>query len=229
MSKRKSVAFPDIQFKDPQLAAFAQGVRAALNELQQTQAFLRGGPTKAALTKVSAADYDITWSTDVVTPGSVWRAGVGPPAASLGVDGDFYLNEVTGDVYEKEAGAYVFIATFKGAKGDKGDKGDKGGVGPAGVGLPGAPGRRGWDGEDGTAGKVMQQVLGSTADSSPAYRIQADTPHFWRTLDFVRGITIIGVRVVGPAQVFLPHALPIDQVIAVKDELGSGAITVKVY
>lgn len=37
--------------------------------------------------------------------GSVWRSGTGAPAGALGVVGDWYLDDATGDVYEKTGGA----------------------------------------------------------------------------------------------------------------------------
>lgn len=230
MSKRKSVAFPDIQFDDERLNRLKDVVRSLLSEVQQVQAFLRAGAAGAVLFKNTPADYDISWVVDPPgTQGTVWRTGAGVPLNSLGNNGDFYLNSINGAVYEKVAGAYVYIATFQGPQGDQGDPGDPGIPGPPGSSSPGPPGRRGDEGERGERGLLMQQALGSSADSSPIYKIQTDTPHFWRTLDFVRGVTIIGVRVVGPSNVYLPHGLPIDQIIAVKDESGSGAITVKVY
>lgn len=93
----------------------------------------------------------------------------------------------------------------------------------------GAPGFKGEEGERGEAGRIMQQSLGSSADSSPIYKIQADTPHYWVPGDFVRGVNIIGVRVVGPSSVFLPHGVPIEQIIVIKDETGSGAVTLSIY
>lgn len=50
-------------------------------------------------------------------PGSVWRNGAGVPANSLGVNGDYYLDNTTGDVYKKEAGIYVITANIKGPTG----------------------------------------------------------------------------------------------------------------
>lgn len=67
-------------------------------------------------------------------PGSVWRDGSGAPASTLGVDGDYYLDDATGDVYLKASGAYSIVADIKGAQGDQGPKGDQGDQGPAGVG-----------------------------------------------------------------------------------------------
>ena len=53
-------------------------------------------------------------------PGSVWRNGAGIPLDSLGIDGDYYLENVTGDVYRKENGVYVYAANIKGPAGTSG-------------------------------------------------------------------------------------------------------------
>lgn len=51
------------------------------------------------------------------TPGSVWFTGVGAPAGGLGDDGDFYLDSVTGDYYEKVAGVWVLQGNLQGPAG----------------------------------------------------------------------------------------------------------------
>lgn len=56
-------------------------------------------------------------------PGSVWREGSGAPSNALGIDGDFYLDGDTGDVYEKAAGAYSVIANIEGPAGPTGPAG----------------------------------------------------------------------------------------------------------
>lgn len=53
-------------------------------------------------------------------PGSVWRDGSGVPSNGLGINGDYYLDTATGDVYEKIAGAYALQGNIKGAPGDSG-------------------------------------------------------------------------------------------------------------
>ncbi len=40
-------------------------------------------------------------SPPVTTGGSTWITGSGPPGASVGTKGDFYLDSLTGDYYEK--------------------------------------------------------------------------------------------------------------------------------
>lgn len=41
------------------------------------------------------------------TNGATWRNGSGTPSNSLGVDGDFYLDNSTGSYYKKVTGSYV--------------------------------------------------------------------------------------------------------------------------
>lgn len=67
-------------------------------------------------------------------PGSVWREGSGAPASSLGIDGDYYLDGATGDVYLRTSGAYAVVCNIKGATGATGSPGADGATGPAGVG-----------------------------------------------------------------------------------------------
>lgn len=49
--------------------------------------------------------------------GAVWRDGTGAPANGLGVNGDYYLDDATGNVYAKAAGSYSIVANIKGAAG----------------------------------------------------------------------------------------------------------------
>lgn len=53
-------------------------------------------------------------------PGSVWHTGTGVPLVGLGVNGDYYLDNATGDVYQKVAGAWVLVANIKGPQGEPG-------------------------------------------------------------------------------------------------------------
>lgn len=87
------------------------------------------------------------------TNGSVWHNGSGIPANSLGVEGDYYLNTVTGDVYLKALGSYSLIANIMGATGATGPTGATGAAGTNGAtGATGAAGSNGTNGVDGAAG-----------------------------------------------------------------------------
>ena len=57
------------------------------------------------------------------TPGSVWRNNSGPPSNFLGINGDYYLDNDNGFVYQKVANAYTQVAVIKGADGTNGTNG----------------------------------------------------------------------------------------------------------
>jgi hypothetical protein len=57
------------------------------------------------------------------TPGSVWRNGSGPPSNSVGINGDYYLNNDNGFVFQKVANVYTQVAVIKGADGTNGTNG----------------------------------------------------------------------------------------------------------
>jgi hypothetical protein len=85
--------------------------------------------------------------------GSVWRNGTGAPSNSLGVNGDYYLNDTNGDVYLKTAGTYSIVANIKGAPGTPGATGPTGPAGATGStgatgpqGIAGTPGEKWWTG-----------------------------------------------------------------------------------
>ena len=40
-----------------------------------------------------------------------------------GVDGDFYLNTTTGDIFQKQSGVWVLIGNLKGSQGPTGPTG----------------------------------------------------------------------------------------------------------
>ncbi len=72
-------------------------------------------------------------------PGATWRDGQGAPPATLGADGDYYLNAASGAVYRRAGGAYSIVASIRGP------------AGPAST-VPGPPGPQGIPGPPGPAG-----------------------------------------------------------------------------
>ena len=46
---------------------------------------------------------------------NIWLNGTGVPAAGLGNDGDYYLDDATGDYYTKVTGAWVLQGNLQGA------------------------------------------------------------------------------------------------------------------
>lgn len=65
--------------------------------------------------------------------------------------------------------------------------------------------------------------------TGPRYLTQFANEYFWVSDEFVRGHNIIGVRYSGPSFVYLPHDLPQEHVITIKDEAGVGPTTVRIY
>jgi hypothetical protein len=70
------------------------------------------------------------------TNGATWREGSGAPSDSLGVDGDFYLDTATEDVYLKAAGSYSVATNIKGSPGAAGSAGTNGATWRDGSGAP---------------------------------------------------------------------------------------------
>lgn len=79
---------------------------------------------------------------------SAWYDGNGAPADSFANNGDYYLDDLTGDVYNKQNGAYTKVAAIKGPKGDTGPQG-----------VPGADGTQGPKGDKGDTGDTGLQGL----------------------------------------------------------------------
>lgn len=63
--------------------------------------------------------------------GATWRSGSGAPADTLGKDEDYYLDEGTGDVYQRQGGSYVQVANLTGPQGPQGPQGVQGETGDA--------------------------------------------------------------------------------------------------
>jgi hypothetical protein len=70
-------------------------------------------------------------------PSTTWRNGTGAPSSGLGVDGDYYLDDATGDVYLKASGSYSIVANIKGPAGA--GSGTVTSVATSGAGISGGP------------------------------------------------------------------------------------------
>lgn len=70
------------------------------------------------------------------TPGTVMRNGTGAPSNSLGINGDYYFDGSTGNVYLKSSGAYSVVANIRGPAGSAGANGTNGNVMRNGSGAP---------------------------------------------------------------------------------------------
>ncbi len=92
--------------------------------------------------------------------GAVWRNGTGVPAGSLGIDGDYYLDISTGDVYLRAAGNYALATNILGPVGPQGPQGPQGLQGTVGATGPQGPAGSTW--RDGAG--VPADTLGADGD-----------------------------------------------------------------
>jgi hypothetical protein len=116
-------------------------------------------------------------------PGTKWYSDTGEPTSELGVDGDWYLNSASSEVYEKTdvlgSPAWTLRGSLSGMMGPQGDPGPPGNNTPIkGVdyfdGAPGAPGQNGTNGQDGAPGakgdqgtQGTQGIQGYTGETGP--------------------------------------------------------------
>jgi hypothetical protein len=69
----------------------------------------------------TAPDWTVVLSTGAAgAPGSVWYDGSGVPSGGLGINGDYYLENTSGDVYKKVTGTWGIVANIKGPVGASG-------------------------------------------------------------------------------------------------------------
>lgn len=61
---------------------------------------------------------NIKGATGAAGSATVWHDGAGAPSAGLGSDGDYYLDDTTGNVYLKSAGAWSIVANIGATAGD---------------------------------------------------------------------------------------------------------------
>ena len=94
--------------------------------------------------------------------GAALLSGVGAPSGAIGVDGDFYINTATSEIYgPKTAGSWGSPTSMIGATGPTGPAGA---IGPQGA--QGQPGQDGIDGADGAPG--ASGSAGATGPAGPA-------------------------------------------------------------
>lgn len=69
---------------------------------------------------------------DMGAAASQWFNGTGAPTSTLGGDGDYYLENATGDVYAKTGGVWNSAGNIEGPRGPAGPQGEQGPEGPPG-------------------------------------------------------------------------------------------------
>jgi hypothetical protein len=94
-------------------------------------------------------------------PCSVWYQGSSAPTVALGIDGDYYLDTLNGNVYNKQSGAWVLIANLIGPPGASGSAGTPGSVWYDGAGAPALTYNNGDFYLDHSTGDVYEQQAGA--------------------------------------------------------------------
>lgn len=95
------------------------------------------GPTGATGATGATGPTGATGATGAAgADGSVWRNGSGAPSSGTGVNGDYYLDTATGDVYKKASGSYSVVGNIKGPTGATGATGSTGATGATGAAGP---------------------------------------------------------------------------------------------
>lgn len=89
----------------------------------------------------------------------------GTPNPGDGVDGDFWLDSLTGDYYYKAAGSWTLKGNLKGPQGIQGPTGPTGATGPVGATGPAGPtGAQGPQGIQGIQGEPGSQIYNNSGD-----------------------------------------------------------------
>ncbi len=103
-----------------------------------------------------------------------FRDGNGPPANTLGANGDYYLDDLNGNVWGKTNGVYTVRSCMKGPTGNQGLQGIQGLTGLQG--SAGAPGSPGPPGSVGLGINVLDAglVADAATDITPAFQALVD-------------------------------------------------------
>lgn len=102
-------------------------------------------------------------------PGVQIRIGSGTPSSSLGNDGDFYVDNLTGNYFFKASGAWSVQGNFTGATGPQGTQGIQGAPGSTGAtGPAGSTGATGASGAGFNPGSPATQAFTSGTAFQPS-------------------------------------------------------------
>jgi hypothetical protein len=142
--------------------------------------------------------------------GTRWYSGSGLPSSELGINGDFYLDLLSSNIYNKISGFWTIVTNIMGSEGPKGDtgatgpqgpKGDTGSMGPQGIqGPQGAQGSQGEEGPVGANGK--NGTMWYNSSGLPSNEIGVDGDLYLDTLNDnvynkVSGLWVVVANIVG--------------------------------
>jgi hypothetical protein len=140
------------------------------------------------------------------TNGATWYNGTGAPLSNLGTSRDFYLDLVSGDVYNKNATTWIKVANIKGPMGSTGPQGLTGVTGMQGLkgdtGLTGATGAPGATGSPGSKGDTGLGVAkkGNISIATSAFTPLTNGSQYYNYGDYLTNIGSSTQWFVAPVQ-----------------------------
>lgn len=111
------------------------------------QIIINNGDTFLEVRTAINSNFEELYNSSIAA-GAEWFTGEGEPSSLQGKDGDYYINTLTGDVYNKASGSWSIKLNIKGPQGEPGPAGQDGTQGPKGDPGQGVP-----------AGGIAGQVL----------------------------------------------------------------------
>lgn len=130
------------------------------------------------ITDLSSLNFDTRYYRRDLNELTLWYSGNGVPAFTTGVPGDFYVDTLNGDIYQKGREAWEHRINLMGPEGPQGIPGVPGPDGPQGVpGPKGDPGPKGNPGPQGQPG--IQGNPGRTPVKGVDYYTEAEQAE-WR-------------------------------------------------
>jgi hypothetical protein len=102
-------------------------------------------------------------------PSVAWRNGTGAPSDTLGTDGDYYLDDATGNLWQRQSGHYAIVANIKGPQGIQGVAGPAGPAGPTGSTGPAGPTGPGYTATSTTSETIGVGPITFTTQAGLAY------------------------------------------------------------
>lgn len=127
--------------------------------------------------------------------GATWFSAAGAPSGGTGVNGDFYLNTTTGDVYKKISGTWTLVGNILGPVGPQGASG--GSTTPRGIWASGTAYTSATFDMVTYQGSSFLSVANSTGQapcsSNPCIQANVNTT-YWQTLSLIGGSGTNGVN-----------------------------------
>lgn len=125
------------------------------------------------ITDLNSLNFDNRYYRRDLNELTLWYSGNGVPAFTTGVPGDFYVDTLNGDIYQKGQEAWEFRLSTIGPQGEIGPQGVPGPDGPQGI--PGPKGDQGIQGPRGPQGiQGIQGVPGYTPVKGVDYYTAAE-------------------------------------------------------